>query len=110
MPLRGGPQYKRLRCEGAQVCGRLSEIECDAAGVVFNIMTDAGPTLRLRVGDLRAVRFVTYTTAVKTGQIACGPRETGARALVTYRPNRDGLSGSEGLPVAVEFVPEDWNR
>ncbi|HJQ32807.1 MAG TPA: tetratricopeptide repeat protein [Pyrinomonadaceae bacterium] len=110
MPLRGGPQYKHLRFEGAQVCGRLSEIECDKAGVVFNIMTDAGATLRLRAGDLQAVRFVTYTTAVKTGRISCGPREQAARALVTYRPNRDERSGSDGEAVAVEFVPEDWNR
>jgi predicted Zn-dependent protease len=110
MPLRGGPQYKRLRFDGAQVCGRLSEIECDAAGVVFNITTDAGDTLRLRAGDLQAVRFVTYTTAVKTGRIACGPRERAARALVTYRPKRDEHAGTDGEAVAVEFVPEDWNR
>jgi tetratricopeptide (TPR) repeat protein len=110
MPLRGGPQYKHLRFEGAQVCGRLSEIECDAAGVVFHLMTDAGSTLRLRAGDLQAVRFVTYTTAVKTGRIACGLRETAARALVTYRPKRDERASTDGEAVAVEFVPEDWNR
>jgi len=110
MPLRGGPQYKRLRFEGAQVCGRLSEIECDKAGVVFNITTDAGSTMRLRAGELSAVRFVTYTTAVKTGRISCGPRETAARALVTYRPARDEGASTDGEAVAVEFVPEDWNR
>jgi tetratricopeptide (TPR) repeat protein len=110
MPLRGGPQYKRLRFEGAQVCGRLSEIECDKAGVVFNIMTDAGAILRLHAGDLSAVRFVTYTTAVKTGRIACGLRETAARALVTYRPKHDERASTDGEAVAVEFVPEDWNR
>ncbi|HWW77422.1 MAG TPA: tetratricopeptide repeat protein, partial [Pyrinomonadaceae bacterium] len=110
MPLRGGPQYKHLRFEGAQVCGRLSEIECDKAGVVFHLMTDAGATLRLRAGDLQAVRFVTYTTAVKTGRISCGAREQAARALVTYRPGRDEGASTDGEAVAVEFVPEDWNR
>jgi hypothetical protein len=110
MPARGGPQHKRLRFDGAQVCGRLAEIECDdPAGVVLRVETQAG-TLRLRAEDLRAVRFVTYTTAVKTGRLSCGPREPADRALVTYRPGRGGPSAFDGEAVAVEFVPEDWNR
>ena len=39
MPVRGGPQHKRLRFEGAQVCGRLAEIECAEPGVVFRVET-----------------------------------------------------------------------
>ena len=108
MPLQGGPQYKKLRFEGAQVCGRLAEIECLDAGVVFRVETAAG-TLRLRAEDLRGVRFVTYTAKVKTGRISCGPREQADPVLVTYRSNRDARAAADGEAVAVEFIPEDWN-
>ena len=107
IPARGAPQQKRLRFEGAQVCGRLEEIECDGPGVVFRVETEAG-TLRLRAEDLRGVRFVTYTTAVKTGRIGCGPRERADHVLVTYRSKRDPALPFDGEAVAVEFIPEDW--
>jgi tetratricopeptide (TPR) repeat protein len=110
MPARGGPQYKRLRFDGSQVCGRLAAIECDGAtGIVLRIETGTG-LLRLRAEDLHAIRFITYTTAVKTGRLSCGLRDPADRALVTYRPKRDDRQGSDGEAVAVEFIPEDWNR
>jgi len=109
IPVRGGPQHKRLRFEGSQVCGRLAEIECaDAGGIVLRIETSAG-TLRLRAEDLRGVRFITYTAAVKTGRLDCGPRERADHVLVTYRSKRDERAASDGEAVAVEFIPEDWN-
>ena len=108
MPMRGGPQHKRLRFEGAQVCGRLAEIECAQPGVVFRVETAAGATLRLRAEDMRRVRFVTYTTEVKTGPVSCGPRERADHVLVTYRSPRDDQQPFDGGAVAVEFIPEDW--
>jgi tetratricopeptide (TPR) repeat protein len=109
MPARGGPQHKRLRFEGAQVCGRLAEIECAEQGVVFRVETAAGATLRLRAEDMRRVRFVTYTTEVKTGPVTCGPREHADHVLVTYRSPRDDKQPFDGEAVAVEFIPENWN-
>ena len=111
LPVRGGPQHKRLRFEGSQVCGRLAEIECADVGVVLRIETAAG-TLRLRAEDLRGVRFITYTSAVKTGRLECGPRERADHVLVTYRTGRTDArapDASDGEAVAVEFIPEDWN-
>ena len=108
LPVRGGPQHKRLRFEGSQVCGRLAEIECADVGVVLRVETAAG-TLRLRAEDLRGVRFITYTRAVKTGRLECGPRERNDHVLVTYRANARGPAASDGEAVAVEFIPEDWN-
>lgn len=109
MPLRGGPQYKRLRFEGEQACGRLAEIACDDAGVSLRVEA-GGRTLVLRAADLRDVRFVTYTAAVKTGRLTCGLREPADPVLVTYRPKRDGKQNSDGEALAVEFIPEDWNH
>jgi tetratricopeptide (TPR) repeat protein len=110
MPVRGGPQYKRLRFAGEQVCARLLEIECDdAAGVALRVES-GGRTLRLRADDLRSIRFVTYTAAVKTGRLTCGPRERPEQVLVTYKPRRDDKLNSDGEALAVEFVPEDWNH
>ncbi|MBV8859757.1 MAG: DUF1570 domain-containing protein [Acidobacteria bacterium] len=109
MPARGGPQYKRLRFEGAQVCGHLAEIECADPGVVFRVETASGATLRLRAEDMRRVRFVTYTAAVKTGTVSCGPREHADHVLITYRSPRDDKQPFDGEAVAVEFIPEDWN-
>ncbi|HEX8290813.1 MAG TPA: DUF1570 domain-containing protein [Pyrinomonadaceae bacterium] len=108
MPARGGPQHKRLRFEGAQVCGRLAEIECVEPGVVFRVETASGATLRLRAEDMRRVRFVTYTAQVKTGTVSCGPRERADHVLITYRSRRDDQQTFDGEAVAVEFVPEDW--
>jgi tetratricopeptide (TPR) repeat protein len=109
MPMRGGPQHKRLRFEGAQVCGRLAEIECAEPGVVFRVETASGATLRLRAEDMRRVRFITYTAQVKTGPVSCGPRERADHVLITYRSPRDAQQSFDGDGLAVEFIPEDWN-
>ncbi|MBV9927037.1 MAG: DUF1570 domain-containing protein [Acidobacteria bacterium] len=109
LPMRGAPQWKRLRFEGAQVCGRLAEIECANPGVVFRVETPDGMTLRLRAEDMRRVRFVTYTTEVKTGTVSCGPRERADHVLVTYRSRRDDKQPFDGEALAVEFIPDNWN-
>ncbi|HKG15225.1 MAG TPA: tetratricopeptide repeat protein [Pyrinomonadaceae bacterium] len=109
MPLRGGPQYKRLRFEGEQTCGRLVAIECDDVGVTLRVES-AERTLQLHADDLRSIRFVTYTAAVKTGRLTCGPRERAEQVLVTYKPRRVAGRATDGDALAVEFVPEDWNH
>jgi tetratricopeptide (TPR) repeat protein len=109
MPAYGGPQRKPLRFAGEQVCGRLTEIACDADSVVLRVESGAR-TLNLRAPDLGDIRFVTYTTAVKTGRLACGVRDPANLVLVTFRPKRDGAQDSDGEAVAVEFIPEDWSH
>ncbi|HYH85160.1 MAG TPA: tetratricopeptide repeat protein [Pyrinomonadaceae bacterium] len=109
MPFRGGPQQKRLRFAGEQTCGRLVDIECADDSVMLGVEA-GGRTLKLRAADLKAIRFVTYTTAVRTGQLSCGVREPSNLVLVTYRAKRDGAKDCDGEALAVEFIPEDWNR
>lgn len=109
MPMRGGPQYKRLRFSGEQTCGRLVAIECDDVGVTLRVES-ADKTLQLYADDLRSIRFVTYTSAVKTGRLTCGPRERAEQVLVTYTRKRNQQRSTDGEALAVEFVPEDWNH
>jgi hypothetical protein len=104
-----GLQHKRLRFSGEQVCGRLTLIECEDGAVVLHVEA-AGRALRLTAEALNRVRFITYTAAVKTGQLTCGPRELAAPVLVTYRPRRDARSAFDGEVEAVEFIPEDWKH
>ncbi|MCA1636266.1 MAG: tetratricopeptide repeat protein [Acidobacteria bacterium] len=103
-----GPQYKKLRFDGEQVCGQLKSIECEDEGVVL-LIEAGGRSLRLRAEAFNLVRFVTYTTAVK-GRVACGARDPAVLVLVTYRRRKDGKTEFDGVPVAVEFIPQEWER
>lgn len=106
-----GPYHKRLRFKGQQVCGQLVSIECEGEHVVLSVASGER-TLRLRGDALSRIRFVTYTTEVKTGHLSCGPRAPANPVLVTYRARKNSVGGddSDGEVIAVEFVPADWNR
>jgi tetratricopeptide (TPR) repeat protein len=102
-----GPQLKKLRFAGEQLCGMLVRIECDEKGVV--LVVEAGErTFRLRSDSLNRIRFVTYTADVR-GQVTCGLRAQATPVLVTYHPARNGKGQTDGEVVAVEFVPKEWN-
>jgi tetratricopeptide (TPR) repeat protein len=103
-----GPQYKRLRFDGEQVCGQLKSIECEDAGVTFTVEA-AGRSLRLRAEAINRVRFVSYTTAVK-GHVTCGAREPSVPVLVTFRRKQGPATGFDGETVAVEFIPTEWEH
>jgi tetratricopeptide (TPR) repeat protein len=102
-----GPQVKRLRFMGRQVCGQLTKIECEAEGSVLFVEAE-GRTLRLHSDNLRRISFVTYTSEIK-GRVECGERASAVHVLVTYRPAKDAAS-LDGEVIAVEFVPPDWNH
>lgn len=103
-----GPQHKRLRFDGEQVCGQLKSIECEDAGVTFTVEA-AGRSLRLRAEAINRVRFVTYTSAVK-GHVTCGARDPSVPVLVTFKRKQGSPSGFDGETVAVEFIPNDWEH
>jgi tetratricopeptide (TPR) repeat protein len=102
-----GPQLKKLRFSGEQVCGMLVRVECEEQGVVL-IVESGGRTFRLHNNSLNKIRFVTYTAEVR-GQVTCGLRAQDTPVLVTYRPAKDAARQTDGEVVAVEFVPKDWN-
>jgi tetratricopeptide (TPR) repeat protein len=101
-----GPQLKRLRFEGQQVCGLLVQVECAEDGVMLFVVAGTR-TLKLHSDRLSRIRFVTYTTDVK-GQVTCGLRVPANPVLVTFRPAK--VEGqTDGEVIAVEFVPRDWS-
>lgn len=102
-----GPQLKKLRFTGEQVCGLLVRIECDDDGVIL-VVAAGERTLRLRKDSLNHIRFVTYTRDVR-GQVMCGLRATATPVLVTYRPATSAAAQTDGEVIAVEFVPREWN-
>jgi tetratricopeptide (TPR) repeat protein len=102
-----GPQVKKLRFEGEQVCGLLVQVECENDGVVL-VVESGGRTLKLHSDKLSGIRFVTYTADVR-GQITCGLRSPANPVLITYRPSKDSKSKADGEVIAVEFVPHDWS-
>jgi tetratricopeptide (TPR) repeat protein len=102
-----GPQLKKLRFSGEQVCGMLIRIDCDEKGVILVIEAGAR-TFRLSKDSLNHIRFVTYTADVR-GQVTCGLREQATPVLVTFRPAKDATGQTDGEVIAVEFVPKTWN-
>jgi tetratricopeptide (TPR) repeat protein len=102
-----GPQLKKLRFEGEQVCGMLVKVECEDSGVML-VVESGGHTFKLHSDKLSGIRFVTYTTDVR-GQITCGLRSPANTVLITYRPAKDSNAKTDGEVIAVEFVPRDWN-
>ena len=102
-----GPQLKKLRFTGEQVCGMLASIECEENGVILVVETGAR-TYRLRNDSLNRIRFVTYTADVR-GQVTCGLRTQATPVLVTYRPASNAVGQTDGEVIAVEFVPKEWN-
>jgi len=102
-----GPQLKKLRFSGEQVCGMLVRVECEEKGIVL-IIESGGRTLRFRNDSLNSIRFVTYTADVR-GQVTCGVRAQSTPVLLTYRPAKNAGGQTDGEVIAVEFIPKDWN-
>lgn len=102
-----GPQLKKLRFSGQQVCGMLVRVECEGEGVVL-IIESGARTLRFRNDSLNNIRFVTYTADVR-GQVTCGPRPQATPVLLTYRPAKNTVEQTDGEVIAVEFIPKEWN-
>ena len=103
-----GPQLKKRRFTGEQICGMLVRIECEDEGGVILLIEAGERTLRLRNDSLNQIRFVTYTLDVR-GQVTCGLRAPATPVLVTYRPAGNAAGQTDGEVIAVEFVPKEWN-
>lgn len=110
-----GGKYERtgyifpLRKPGAgeeQVLGLLVRVDCDAKGVTF-IVKVGERTLKLRTNNFNNIHFTTFTPDV-SGEMTCGARNPANNAVITFRPSKAANAKSDGDPIAVEFVPKDF--
>lgn len=103
-----GPYIKKLRFDGAQLCGRLVAVECGEQ-VLLSIETDERTMKKFHAPALNRVRFVAYTTESRA-QTTCGNQPQAFPVLVTYRTTPNISPGVEGEVIAVEFVPAEWRH
>jgi Flp pilus assembly protein TadD len=89
-----------------QVLGLLMRIDCDAKGVTF-IVKVGEQTLRLRATGFENIQFTTFTPDV-SGEMRCGARNPANSVVVTFRPTKAVSAKFNGEPVAIEFVPKDF--
>ncbi len=89
-----------------QVLGLLVRVDCDAKGVTF-IVKVGERTLKLRTTEFDNLQFTTFTPDV-SGEMKCGARNPANNIVVTFRPSKDARAKFDGEPVAVEFVPKDF--
>jgi hypothetical protein len=89
-----------------QVLGLLVRVDCDAKGVTF-IVKVGERTLKLRTNDLNDIHFTTFTPDV-SGEMTCGARNPANNVVITFRPAKAPNAKSDGDPIAVEFVPKDF--
>lgn len=91
--------FRELEPGEQRVEGILERIECRGTAPELHVRAD-DRTLRFKAPKLDTVEFITYRDEL-TGSVGCGPRTPPDRVYVTFTP----VAGSDGLVVAVEFLP-----
>jgi Flp pilus assembly protein TadD len=89
-----------------QLLGLLVRLDCDAKGVTF-IVKVGERQLKLRAPDLESIQFTTFTQEV-SGEVTCGARNPANAVVITFRPSKEARPKFDGVPVAIEFVPGDF--
>jgi hypothetical protein len=89
-----------------RLLGVLTRVECNAEGLVF-VVRAGERQLRLTSRDFEGVHITAYTPDAK-GEMTCGPRKAGSRAVVTYRAAPDARAKTDGAITALEFVPANF--
>lgn len=89
-----------------QLRGLLLRIDCDSKGATF-VVKVGERILKLRAPDFNGIQFTTYTREV-SGEVSCGARKPANDVVVTFRPSKEAKPKFDGVPVALEFVPKDF--
>jgi hypothetical protein len=82
-------------------------VECPRGAIVLVVQTDTA-TLRLRAAAFANVEFISYREAGPTA-IRCGAMQPPGRVVATFLPMPGSAPPSDGVVVAVELVPDDFN-
>lgn len=113
-PVPGGPlsqvtyelPIRKPRAGEEQVLGLLERVDCDSSGATFVIKVGERQ-LKLRTVSFNSVKFTTYTPEV-SGEMTCGQRNPGSNVVATFRPPKKTSNRFNGEPVALEFVPKNF--
>jgi tetratricopeptide (TPR) repeat protein len=100
------PMLRKVEAGEEQVLGLLVRLDCDDKGVTFIIKTGER-LLKFRAVDLNNIQFTTFTQDV-SGDMTCGARNPANLVVVTFRPSKAATAKFDGEPIAVEFVPKDF--
>ena len=100
------PMLRKVEAGEEQVLGLLVRLDCDAKGVTF-IVKVGERLLKLRAVDLNNIQFTTFTPDV-SGDMTCGARNPANPVVVTFRPAKAASAKFDGEPIAIEFVPKNF--
>ncbi|MFL6256501.1 MAG: peptidase MA family metallohydrolase [Pyrinomonadaceae bacterium] len=84
----------------------LTRIECGPKGLVF-VLKAGERTLRLTAAGFGGLHLVNFSQQTES-ELTCGARKSETPAVVTYRPNADARSKTDGALVAMELVPANF--
>lgn len=99
------PIFRKMGPGELRELGVFEGADCARDGVTFRVRTSSR-LLRANAKAFDQVEFFTYR-AEPPGQVGCGARPTRERVYVTYRAD-GGPPGSDGVLVAIELLPDDY--
>ena len=85
--------------------GMFEGVECPRGGVIFKVRLPSR-LLRVNAKAFDQVEFFSYR-GEPPGQVACGARPKPERVYLTYR-STGGSPGTDGVAVAIELLPDDY--
>jgi tetratricopeptide (TPR) repeat protein len=99
------PVFRPINPGEVREIGIFEAVECRRDAVIFTVKL---PTRLARVTAkaFDQVEFFTYRSE-SPGQVPCGPQPKPERVYLTYRAE-GGSPGSDGVAVAIELLPDDF--
>jgi tetratricopeptide (TPR) repeat protein len=105
-PLRTIPVFRVLGAGEVREIGTFEGVECPRDGVIFTVRLPSR-LARVSAKTLDQVEFFTYRSE-PPGQVGCGARAKPERIYLTYRASSGGAPAADGVAVAIELLPDDF--
>ena len=85
--------------------GTFEGVECPRGAVIFKVRLPSR-LVSVTAKAFDQVEFFSYRNE-PPGQVSCGARPAPERVYLTYR-STGGTTGTDGVAVAIELLPEDY--
>jgi tetratricopeptide (TPR) repeat protein len=99
------PVFRPLGAGEVREIGMFEAVDCPRDGIVFKVRLPSR-AIRVSTKAFDQVEFLTYRSE-PPGQVACGARKPPERIYLTYR-EAGGAAGTDGVAVAIELLPDDF--